>query len=62
MSEEQEGNLMEEKITLHDFHSSEDLKEEVEKRISIRRNANWDIVKFVTRGPYLLLTFKARGA
>ncbi|MFQ5822603.1 MAG: hypothetical protein ACE5JB_00945 [bacterium] len=51
-------NSYEEKISIHAFNSSGDLKIEIRKRIMSRKKINWKIDQIFSQGPYIYLLFK----
>ncbi|MFQ5604358.1 MAG: hypothetical protein ACE5HS_13905 [bacterium] len=53
-------DIIEEKISLTAYHSSESLKHEIGKIIQYRTKMNWDFVNINSRGPFIYLIFKQR--
>ncbi len=58
--EPEKFDYIEEKIPIHDFTSSEELKDEIGRRIVVRGKDHWDIVQIFSDGPFIYLKFRHR--
>ncbi|NIR50908.1 hypothetical protein GWO43_20060 [candidate division KSB1 bacterium] len=52
------GRVSEELISIRDYMSSDDLKNEIRRRISERVKQNWQFQTLSTRGGFIALLFK----
>lgn len=53
-------SLVEEKIPVQVFHTSEHLKDEIGQRILNRSKKDWVFVDLSSRGPFIYLKFKQK--
>lgn len=60
--QEEDYTVVEERIPVNVYHSSERLKDEIGQRILDRTRGNWVFVNLSSKGPFICLTFRQKTA